>query len=362
MNMHDSLSGLLIGKSDRPMEKEEIYETFTISIFAILGTMAVSVYAIFCLLEGFYTLLAYQVFSILYFVAVLLLNRKHIDAWPEVSMPLLIAVNDVLWTYWIGPSASTILYNYVGVVAVFIFFNQSAVRRYLMVGLLLISLLICMSFDDAYNPPYTLHNIHTLSYINQISAFLMLAICLFLSKYVMKIAETSYKERIHLEERRSRTDPLTRVWNRRYFEEMETQINDKISSHAGCVSLLDIDHFKQINDTYGHDAGDQVLVHFASSIQNRLKETDLLIRWGGEEFMVILFDSPAEQCVQLLKDIKMDVSKVEIPLSDGESIRNIRFTAGVCEIGNRKLQEAIKKADENLYKGKATTRNCIVCE
>lgn len=354
------LSDLLIGKSDKPMEKEEIYETLTIGIFSILGIVAVAMYGVFCLNAGFYTLFAYQIFSILYFVVVLLLNRKHIHAWPEVSMPLLIAVNDVLWTYWIGPEASTIMYNYVGVVAVFVFFTQSTVRRYLMAILLFISLMICMSFDNTYNPPYIMPNIHILSYINQISAFVMLAICLFLSKYVMKIAETSYKERIQLEEVRSRTDALTRVWNRRHFEEMATQINDGFRLHVGSVALLDIDYFKQINDTYGHDAGDQVLVHFASTINNRLKETDLLIRWGGEEFLVIMFDSKADDCVQLLETIKKDLSKIEIRLPDKEKIRNIQFTAGVCETGTIKIHEAIKKADGNLYKGKSTTRNCIV--
>ncbi|GAB0148654.1 hypothetical protein McPS_13940 [Marichromatium sp. PS1] len=103
----------------------------------------------------------------------------------------------------------------------------------------------------------------------------------------------------------SMTDPLTGLWNRTMFDEMLAREIAKTGRHQRCFSLilLDLDHFKRINDTLGHDVGDAVLHEFARLLATRTRASDSLARWGGEEFALILPDTSRRQAEQLARDL-----------------------------------------------------------
>jgi len=152
---------------------------------------------------------------------------------------------------------------------------------------------------------------------------------------------------------RAYTDSLTGVFNRNYLEE----ITDVIDLKDYIVMLVDIDHFKRINDTYGHEIGDRVLSKFAELIKQNLRRDDIIIRYGGEEFLVLLKNYRKQ---------KKDSLKVAERLMD--TIENTEFS-GIritVSIGinmdtdkSRNLTDAIKKADTALYKAKREGRNRI---
>ena len=139
-------------------------------------------------------------------------------------------------------------------------------------------------------------------------------------------------------------DPLTGAYNRRYYEEVVR----KIIGPAG-VALLDVDDFKICNDTYGHHAGDMALKTAANAIQSRIRKSDLLIRCGGDEFL-LLFPRMTEE-IFLAKKKQIQQAVRSIRMSEFADIRLSVSVGGVC--GVHPITEAIRKADYLMYLDKA---------
>lgn len=160
------------------------------------------------------------------------------------------------------------------------------------------------------------------------------------------------------------TDSLTQVYNRRYFMERLYQEVKRVRRYGSSVSLLmlDIDHFKVVNDTYGHQAGDVVLAGVARVIQKRLRDTDLLARYGGEEFTMLATPMEASGAVQLAERIRSIVEGHEIAF-EGHRIR-ITVSIGVStwqpEMKDN-FEEMIRRADQALYSAKEGGRNRVCC-
>ena len=158
-------------------------------------------------------------------------------------------------------------------------------------------------------------------------------------------------------------DPLTDTYNRRYLENILPLIisnakrrNDKVG-----FLMIDIDHFKQVNDTYGHKAGDTVLQKIAKLIAHSIRQSDILIRYGGEEFLVILQNIKNLNDVEKVAEkIRQSVEQKEIDLGDVSIKKTASLGISIfpdhCDDGN----ECIKRADIALYKAKESGRNRIV--
>lgn len=154
------------------------------------------------------------------------------------------------------------------------------------------------------------------------------------------------------------TDPLTKTFNRNYFEEISPMIN--INNYS--IAMLDLDKFKIINDTYGHDAGDYVLSQTAKIFKKSLRESDILIRYGGEEFLVLINNrNKVKSSLNICERIKENISN-ELFIFEGNEMQ-VRVSIGLhMHPGLEKnIQEAIKIADKMLYKAKKNGRNQIVC-
>ncbi|MBI5335036.1 MAG: GGDEF domain-containing protein [Burkholderiales bacterium] len=153
-------------------------------------------------------------------------------------------------------------------------------------------------------------------------------------------------------------DELTGLYNRRYMLEVIAQQIQRLERSGASFSLviLDLDHFKRINDTLGHAVGDQVLRHFAQVARKNLRQTDVIARWGGEEFLVLLPDTPGDQGIQGVQ--RMRASLEEGPLVQKPEVK-VTFSAGLTEFQpGETLEQAIERADQALYQAKARGRNC----
>ncbi len=128
-----------------------------------------------------------------------------------------------------------------------------------------------------------------------------------------------------------------------------------------CVAMIDIDHFKKVNDTYGHPMGDQVIRSMAWLLKQRVRKTDSVGRYGGEEFLVILPQANADRARELLDRIRIDFSQFHHPLKTGSFA--CTFSCGIAELApGIGAQELVKRADEALYRAKRQGRNQIVGE
>jgi len=166
-------------------------------------------------------------------------------------------------------------------------------------------------------------------------------------------------ERTRLLKRLAEVDPLTGVCNRRKAtEDIERflQLADR-QQQPLCLAVLDLDYFKRINDTYGHDLGDQVLVTTARILRQSLRMEDVVARWGGEEFLVALYGISLEVAEQRLGMCLQRLRSHTFPVSDQEGFQ-VSFSAGVSQYPNHgaTLLELVKAADEALYKAKAAGR------
>jgi len=168
------------------------------------------------------------------------------------------------------------------------------------------------------------------------------------------------RERKQLEEELrflSVTDALTNVYNRRYFTKKLKEEIDRARRSGGKFSLimLDTDHFKSINDRFGHNAGDRVLKNIAEMIQNRIRKTDYLARWGGEEFIILLPDTPVDEAAGLAEVLREELNCMDLPGVD-------RVTASFGVAGFRPEDTAdtlLQRADDLMYEAKSAGRNCV---
>ncbi|MGE5416054.1 MAG: diguanylate cyclase [Acidobacteriota bacterium] len=160
------------------------------------------------------------------------------------------------------------------------------------------------------------------------------------------------------------TDGLTGLNNRRHFYDLAGQEIGKARRYQMPLSLimLDIDFFKRVNDTYGHTCGDDVLRNVADCVQANIRTVDIHGRYGGEEFVVLLPFTTAEQACILAGRLRARVAEIAT-LSEQDTI-NVTISLGVAGYhhdGTDSLEELLKRADEALYSAKSNGRNCYVC-
>jgi len=158
-------------------------------------------------------------------------------------------------------------------------------------------------------------------------------------------------------------DPLTRIDNRRGFEKkLFDSIDHATTTGASlCLIIADIDHFKKINDTHGHLVGDNVLKMVAATIKESVKGRDLVARVGGEEFAVLLPNTPINGAMKLANDMRISFEGLDLKKRNtGESIGQITLSFGVTIYQpNENLEDFVNRADEALYKSKNTGRNKV---
>lgn len=158
-----------------------------------------------------------------------------------------------------------------------------------------------------------------------------------------------------------REDHLTGSLNRRGLDEsLEREIHRAVRYEAPlCIALLDLDDFKSINDTHGHATGDEVLVHLVNVIKDTLRKLDIIARFGGEEFMILLPETPAEEAIQIITRVQRELTK-RIFMHNNRNLL-ITFSAGVALLQpNETQQEILSRADMALYKAKVAGKNRVV--
>lgn len=183
-------------------------------------------------------------------------------------------------------------------------------------------------------------------------------------RYLKEAAPVLESKRLMAELKESALrDPLTGLRNRRFLEEsVELLIARTLREQRHLtIMMIDIDYFKQVNDTFGHDAGDAVIRFVAKLLLESVRSSDWVIRFGGEEFLVILVDTPADAAVTVADKIRVKLEASAIPLPDGTTIQKT-LSVGIADFPSDSdaFWRAVKYADVALYHAKATGRNRVV--
>jgi diguanylate cyclase (GGDEF)-like protein len=157
------------------------------------------------------------------------------------------------------------------------------------------------------------------------------------------------------------TDSLTGLYNRRAGRQFLKKLWEKAHADLSVFSIVigDIDHFKAINDKYGHDVGDTVLTGVSNIMKKHMDETSFAIRWGGEEFL-LGFELPRDETQTIIKEIAKEIKR-EAFFGADKSVFHLSMTFGIASYaGQENIDAVIKLADDNLYKGKNQGRDCII--
>lgn len=160
---------------------------------------------------------------------------------------------------------------------------------------------------------------------------------------------------------RATRDPLTGLFNRGHFTEMATLEIDRARrfSEPLSVALLDIDHFKKINDSFGHEAGDKVIVSLATTVAQGMRKIDFIGRIGGEEFAVMLPRANKEPAVEAMQRLRLKLAQQRVRVLDKDIVFTVSIGVATLRPTTKDLAELLRNADAALYKAKREGRNRV---
>jgi diguanylate cyclase (GGDEF)-like protein len=179
-----------------------------------------------------------------------------------------------------------------------------------------------------------------------------------LHRYIMELKESKDKLKLL-----ASTDPMTNLYNRRYFSGTSKHILELAKRNSTDLSIImfDLDNFKNINDIYGHAIGDSVIVAFANILKTHQRTSDIICRFGGEEFVVLLPETNLKGALVVAEKIRVELESTEILLDSDRSIQ-LTVSAGVTDINVSKeadIEASIRRSDEALYIAKNSGRNRV---
>lgn len=318
----------------------------------------------FFLINDFTILFVFNCFSILtYFATFGLLKKKMartyvIIVFVEIYLFMLVAIACVGWDYGfqhycISFIASLLFSDF------YMNGTQKDGKKTILLGSINAVLYIALRFWTDVRPPiYHLENdyiVYLIYLLNTLTGFAFLIMFLYI-----------YSRTVHKLERDLRQmaerDPLTGLYNRRKMLQFLDDAVKDVKNRAFAVAMLDIDYFKKVNDTYGHDAGDEVLTYFAKTLDNYCsdKENYAACRWGGEEFLILYrYHTSEEAVVEEFETLRRQIE--ESTLVYEEKHIKITTTIGlrICKECNE-VNAIIKEVDDLLYEGKTAGRNRVM--
>ncbi|MBL4835545.1 MAG: GGDEF domain-containing protein [Pseudomonas sp.] len=182
----------------------------------------------------------------------------------------------------------------------------------------------------------------------------------FIISYRIKILEDIRASQDELK-KQAATDPLTRLYNRRFFfseADYLLELGKKGGSDLS-VMVIDIDHFKQVNDTYGHGVGDRVIVGMAQALKRHSRAKDLIARFGGEEFVMLLPETRMEEAAACAERIRVAVEAERTPAQEQEIRCTVSIGVAVIDPREETMESALNRADKALYDAKDAGRNRV---
>ena len=265
--------------------------------------------------------------------------------------------------YMIGVFSPVTMVVYICLIAVgLVLFERKIVYAMLIPATGFLTVSGCLSFIDVipYAPIFQIDGQLFLNGFWLLSMLYFVIPILITCLILFEILLSQWRHRERLIQHLSQTDPLTNALNRRSINQSLDELHhDKNCPYA--IVLLDLDHFKNINDQFGHHMGDTVLIAVSQKLGLHLRESDVVGRFGGEEFILILKQSSALKARQIAERCRAAIEDLVIQNEDGRAIR-ITASFGIALATDKlKPQQLLDQADKALYAAKASGRNQIKC-
>lgn len=291
-------------------------------------------------------------------LTIVMLNRRKYDL-AGLLLSIMIMFSSLATIYTIGGSNFSVLYQFVVLLMQMVvpFANRkipiafSIALPLIMVGSYL--------FDMGHTPPYDIGTANTLLAVMNLAITSTGVILLMsLERVARGIIQDFHQKKMRELQDQAYLDPLTELFNRRYANNFFARLSDGTQERNICVAIVDIDDFKLVNDGYGHDAGDAVLRELSDVFNRNTRKSDLVVRWGGEEFLLILQNATLADAQRVLNNIREKVSAHTF--QHNEYALHITITAGVAALDVSDIAQSIAACDKKLYAGKQNGKNQVV--
>ncbi|QIC65434.1 GGDEF domain-containing protein [Acinetobacter schindleri] len=288
-------------------------------------------------------------------------NNTRIERYlPYISVGIFV-VSLCRDAYIVGVVSPVAMIAYVSLITVgLVLFSRTLVYSMLIPASIFLSICGYLSYTGqlTYSPLFTIPGklFYNGFWLVSMLYFILpiLAICMMLFEILL----SQWRHREKLIQHLSQIDPLTNLFNRRSINQCLDKLNSvKLESYA--LVLLDLDHFKRINDYYGHHKGDETLIRVSEVLTLLLRESDVVGRFGGEEFILILKNSNLEKARQVAERCRAAIQQLEIYSDDGQRIHVTASFGIALSSPELRPQQLLSQADKALYQAKASGRNLV---
>ena len=348
----------MIGYSDKLTDKNR-YAYIIAGIALVQILMFLVLYAF---LDDAILLIVQTIIVFVLYVSALILLKRKIYCFGKILITLLLGVQVFLLTWiWFPRDTYFLMYFFIIPPISFFIFDleiKSERRSLIWINVILSALIIFTGISDPLEK-LTLHNsfIEVIRFMTMILTYLVEVLVFF--TYAVSLSKTEKELRIL-----ANTDVLTNIANRRVLFERGDQIHSICRKYEKSFTLmiLDIDHFKLVNDKYGHPIGDKVLIELTELISSSIRLEDLLCRYGGEEFAILLRNVDNDQKF-IIENIREKIGNHRFYVGKDDYI-HITFSAGVitCHQNYTSFDDLVVSADKLLYQAKSLGRNQIIFE
>ncbi|MDI9470252.1 MAG: GGDEF domain-containing protein [Bacillota bacterium] len=276
-----------------------------------------------------------------------------------ILLSFVVIVETLLSSVCIGTDNFIIVYLFVALLMQIIIPYASIRIRALVVAALWGSMMALVYISNYMVPIKDIGEANTiLAFFNIHLAFFGTVIQLTIGNAIWDMIMKFNLEKLEESESEANTDPLTGLLNRRYADTFFNKLRTGQLEQIWCVAMVDIDDFKRLNDTYGHRVGDGVLQFISDFFMSNLRSSDLVFRWGGEEFLILLKDASVALAFRVLDKLRGKLESEMIQTHDRTI--TVTVTIGVCPLDIQNVDKSIESSDRLMYEGKGLGKNMVV--
>lgn len=331
----------------------------------LLGAFTHTIYLVIFIAMGIKELIIFNVFSIICYIVLqskpfnknipIIFFAIHIEVTAHAAFAIIL----LGWDY----GFSYIIICLITLMYISPFRNKKLPYVYgaIEIAIFLILRWYCLFYNPIYQNVISSNMRNLFLYYNICTCFIIIIFLSRLNNSTNDLAQYMLTETNKNLQQSAWYDPLTHLLNRRYMQVKleEAIVQRNLTNNGFCIAIGDIDNFKSFNDTYGHFGGDFVLERLANTMILSLRENDCVCRWGGEEFLLLLYCNSSEEAKLIIERLQNTIKNSNWIYNDRKLSITMTFGVSYCD-SKKTIEQTIEEADKLLYKGKKNGKNCVV--
>jgi len=328
-------------------------QTYLSVVIVVAGATHLFFGVYFALLDIPFVVLL-NVFDVFVYIGAFFINKAGKTRMASFIIVFKIIVFSLMATFLFGTNVNAQWFVMVAALPAALYLDFSKFQKVCIIATMPFLISIQLFFPLLFPPPFYMYDNNLLEFLFANIIVLSFILTITLNTIITSRISDLQMQQVDEFKHMSNIDALTELSNRRHAE----QFFDKLDDLPSIFCLIDIDNFKAVNDTYGHDAGDAVLSTVAGILRKNTRQTDLVCRWGGEEFLVVLPKCNSEVGHRILEKMRKTVEDETIH-TDSNEIK-VTITGGAAVLTDSDIKLTLSICDKNLYEGKRSGKNKII--